>query len=67
MVKLIEVIDDPENHQAFMVLEYIYGGPVMSVDETNGSTKVLLDIYQLYFYNSKKVLINNYNSIINML
>ena len=36
VVKLIEVIDDPSSSQAFIVMEYIYGGPIMCLDETSG-------------------------------
>ena len=37
VTKLIEVIDDPQNSQLFMVMEYIYGGPIACFDETSGN------------------------------
>ena len=40
VVKLIEIIDDPSNSQLFMVLEYIYGGPLLGLNETYGTDKV---------------------------
>ena len=39
VVKLYEVIDDPNNDKILLVMEYIAGGPMMCMDK-NGECKV---------------------------
>jgi serine/threonine protein kinase len=64
IVRLIEVIDDPQNNKMFFVMEYVEYGPVWKQEEAISFTeevarKYILDIleglsYRLFYFCLKK-------------
>ena len=47
VVKLFEVIDDPQNDKVCLVMEYISGGPVLKKEDI-GNPKVNLKVNKVY-------------------